>query len=95
VPLLEVLAIFFPKLHHRAHVHVVKRGKHGGDILRLLEALSDGLAEPRHVHPLLARGIVLGHWRTRGRRRFGLRLPREQRFSRLRHVILEDLAATS
>ena len=56
--LLEEVAVGLPELHHRAHVHVVERGEHGGVVLRLLEAARDGLAEPRHAHALLARLVA-------------------------------------
>ena len=58
VLLLEGVAILAPERHHRAHVHVVERGEHRRGVLRLLQALGDGLAEPRHAHPLFA-GFVL------------------------------------
>ena len=58
VLLLERIAIFAPELHHRAHIHVVERGEHGGGVLRFLQPLGDGLAKPRHAHALLA-GLVV------------------------------------
>ena len=70
----------FLQLHDGAHVHVVERGEHRRRVLRILEAAGDGLAQPRHAHALLARGIVRhrgrahlrsGHRRRRHRPRRG------------------------
>ena len=55
VLLLEAVAVALAQRHHRAHVHLVEGGEHGGGVLRLLEALGDALAQPRHAHALLAR----------------------------------------
>ena len=47
------------------HVDLVEGRQHGGGVLRVLEAARDGLAQPRHLHALLARGIVGGRRRAR------------------------------
>ena len=96
VLLLEGVAIVAAKLHYAAHIHVVERGEHGGAVLRLLESLGDGLAEPRHAHALFARCIVLGHGRTRRWWNLWLALAREQRLGGLcRNVLFQHLAAAA
>ena len=55
------------KRHDRRHVHLVEGGEHGRGVLRFLEAIGDGAAQPRHAHPLLAVGA-----RARAGRRAGL-----------------------
>ena len=63
VALLEQHLVFVAQLHHCAHVDVVERRQDGGGVLRVLEALRDGLAQPRHAHAFFARRVV-------GRRRY-------------------------
>ena len=73
VLLLEIVLEPLAQPHHRGHVHLVEGGEHGGGVLRLLEAVGDGAAEPRHLHPLLAVGLLARASRRgglgRGRRR--------------------------
>ena len=56
--LLEQLLVLVAQLHHRAHVDLVEGREHGGGVLRLLEPARDGLAQPRHLHALFARGVI-------------------------------------
>ena len=58
VLLLEQLLVLVAHVHHRAHVDLVEGRQHGGGVLRLLQPPRDGLAQPRHLHALLARGVV-------------------------------------
>ena len=107
VLLLEGFAIILPELHHRAHIHVVERGEHGGGVLRLLQPLGDGQAQPRHAHALLARGVVRCERRAGRGRRFRLRLALQQRLGGVgdarnrrggtlgEHVRLQHLAAAA
>ena len=44
VPLLEDVLVLRPDGHHRAHIHLVEGGQHGGVVLGLLQAPRDGLA---------------------------------------------------
>ena len=55
VLLLEHVLVLAAQVHHRAHVHVVERGQHGGGVLGVLQAARDGLAQLRHLHALFAR----------------------------------------
>ena len=80
------------------HVHLVEGGQHGGGVLRFLQAARDGLAQPGHLHALLARASSAGRRRARGRRRFGDarrlgRLRRRALGDRVEHVALQHLAA--
>ena len=78
-----------------AHVDLVEGREHGGGVLRFLQAARDGLAQPRHLHALLARGVVGrrgrahlhggGRLRDRRRRRGGA-------LDRRQHVALGDAA---
>ena len=58
VALLELILVLVAHVHHRAHVDLVEGREHGGGVLRLLQPPRDGLAQPRHLHALLARGVV-------------------------------------
>ena len=58
VLLLEEILVFRALRDQRRHVDLVEGREHGGDALRLLEPARDGLAQPRHLHALLARGVV-------------------------------------
>ena len=49
--LLEQILVAAARLDHRAHVDVVERRQHGGGVLRVLQALRDRLAKPRHLDP--------------------------------------------
>ena len=78
--LLEHVLVLRAQVHDRLHVDLVEGREHGGGVLRLLQATSDGLAQARHPHPLLVRliaarsggGLHLGDRRRGGGRR-GLR----------------------
>ncbi len=78
--LLERVLIGGADRHYLAHIHLVEGGQHGRGVLRLLQTLGDALAQPRHLHPLLAlsararagwlsrnRGFGRGHRRRGGR----------------------------
>ena len=58
VLLLEQFLVLIAHGHHRAHVDLVEGRQHRGGVLRLLQAARDGLAQPRHLHALFARGVV-------------------------------------
>ena len=81
--------------HHCAHVDLVEGREHGGGVLRVLQAARDGLAQPRHLHALFARGVVRrrrrahlhGGGRLRNRRRL-----RGGALDRRHHVALGDAA---
>ena len=64
VLLQELVFVFVPKVHDRAHVHLIIRGQHGGGVLRVLQAARDGLAQARHPHPFLPRRVFGGDGRT-------------------------------
>ena len=66
--LLEGVAAALAHLHHGGHIDLVEGGQHRGGVLRLDQALRDGLAPPRHAHALLAArspvtGMAAGGWR--------------------------------
>jgi hypothetical protein len=44
VLLLEQVLVLFAQIHHRAHVHLVVGGQHGGRVLRILQPAGDGLS---------------------------------------------------
>ena len=81
--------------HHRAHVDLVEGRQHGGGVLRILQAARDGLAQPRHLHALLARGVV-GRRRRAHLHRGGRLRHRRRRgggaLDRGQHVALGDAA---
>ena len=69
--------------------------EHGGGVLRILEPARDGLAQPRHAHALLARGIVGRRRRADlngGGRRGDRRRLRRGALDRRQHVALGDAA---
>ena len=84
VLLLEQVLVLVAQRHHRAHVDLVEGREHGGGVLRLLEAARDGLAQPRHLHALLARGVVGGRRRAHLDGGGGLRRPASARRRRAR-----------
>ena len=93
--LLEQIAVLAAQRHDMAHVDLVEGRQHGGGVLRVLQPARDGLAQPRHAHALLARGVVGrrrradlnrgGGRRHRGRLRGGA-------FDRGKHVAFGDAA---
>ena len=56
--LLEQVLVLIAHMHHSAHVDLVEGREHGGGVLCVLQAARNGLAQPRHVHALFARGVV-------------------------------------
>ena len=93
--LLEHVLVLRAHRHDVAHVDLVEGREHRRRVLHVLEPARDGLAQPRHLHALFARGIVGrrgaahldggGRLIDRGRRR-GRLLDRGQ------HVALGDAA---
>ena len=53
--LLEQILVADAGVDHRGHVDVVERRQHRGVVLGFLEALGDGLAQPRHLDAFFAR----------------------------------------
>src|SRR5918998_1183374 len=63
VPLLKLLLAAAPQIHHGFHVCLVEGGEHRRRLLGLDEPPRDGLAPPRHPHPLLEGAApILGGW---------------------------------
>jgi hypothetical protein len=60
--LLKQLLVLFADVHHRAHVHLVVGGQHGGGVLRVFQAAGDGLAQAGHAHAIFARFIISRGW---------------------------------
>jgi hypothetical protein len=54
VLLLKQLLVLLAEFHHRAHVHLVVGGQHGGGVLRIFQATRDGLAQLGHAHAFFA-----------------------------------------
>ena len=93
--LLEHVLVLRAHRHDVGHVDLVEGRQHRRGVLHVLQPPRDGLAQPRHLHALFARGIVGGRRRAhlhgsgrlidRGRR--GRRL-----LDRGQHVALGDAA---
>ena len=69
VGLEEGVLVLSAQVHHRAHVHLVVGGEHGGGLLGFDQALGDGLAQTAHRHALL--GTLAFGDRGSGSRRGG------------------------
>ena len=77
------------------HVDLVEGRQHRRRVLHVLEPARDGLAQPRHLHPLLAGGIVGRRGRAhlhRGSRLIHRRRRGSRLLDRRQHVALGDAA---
>ena len=95
VLLLEHVLVLRAHRHDVAHVDLVEGRQHRRGVLHVLQAARDGLAQPRHLHPLFARGIVGGRRRAhlhRGGRLIDRRRRRGGLLDRGQHVALGDAA---
>ena len=66
----EGVLVFFAQCHHRAHIHFVEGGEHGGVVLRFQQAFGDAFAQAGHRHALFVAAaaasevlfdVVFGH----------------------------------
>ena len=56
----EGVLVFFAQCHHRAHIHFVEGGEHGGVVLRVKQAFGDAFAQAGHRYALFVAAAAAG-----------------------------------